>query len=261
MHGKPDSHRTALITGGGTGIGLAIARAFRARGLRVALCGRREAPLEEAARALGTPGEDTLAIPADVTDKAAVDRLVSAVVDRWGPIHVLVNNAGVSGITPIHEDAEARWRAILETNLTGMYLVTQRVLREMPDHAHGRIVNVSSVLGKFGVPGYTAYCTAKHGVIGFTRSLALEVVHRGITVNAVCPGWVDTAMAEQGMRETARMLGTTYEAFKAEALSRVPIKRFVEGEEVAALVCYLTSEAAAGMTGQAINICGGATTA
>jgi ketoreductase len=140
-----------------------------------------------------------------------------------------------------------------------MYLITKEVLQHMPEHQGGRVINISSVLGKFGVPGYAAYCTTKHGMIGFTRALALEVVDRGITVNAICPGWVDTEMATQGIKETAVLQGITPEEFKAQAVAAVPIKRFLETDEVARLVCYIASDLARGITGQAINICGGQT--
>jgi NAD(P)-dependent dehydrogenase (short-subunit alcohol dehydrogenase family) len=129
----------------------------------------------------------------------------------------------------------------------------------MPNHQGGRVITISSVLGKFGVPGYTAYCATKHGVIGFTRALALEVVERGITANTICPGWVDTAMAAQGMSETAAIQGITAEEFKAQAIAAMPIRRFIDADEVAELVCYVASENARGITGQALNICGGQT--
>jgi ketoreductase len=140
-----------------------------------------------------------------------------------------------------------------------MYLITKEVLKHMPDNAGGRIINISSVLGKFGVPGYTAYCTAKHGMIGFTRALALEVVKRGITVNTVCPGWVDTEMAALGIDESAALQGITAQQFKAQAVAAVPIHRFLDPDEIAELVAYIASDAAHGITGQALNICGGQT--
>jgi ketoreductase len=195
----------------------------------------------------------------DVRSKDDIRRGVETVVARWGAIHVLVNNAGISGLSLIDDPEDKKWYDILETNLNGMYLVTKETLRHMPRNAGGRVINISSVLGKFGVPGYTAYCTSKHGMIGFTRALALEVVNRGITVNTVCPGWVETEMANQGISETAALQGITPEEFKAQAVSAVPIQRFLDADEVAELVCYLASDQAGGITGQAINICGGQT--
>jgi NAD(P)-dependent dehydrogenase (short-subunit alcohol dehydrogenase family) len=129
----------------------------------------------------------------------------------------------------------------------------------MKSNANGRIINISSVLGKFGVPGYSAYCATKHGMIGFTRAVALEVVGRGITVNAICPGWVDTEMARLGLEESAANQGITPEEFKKQAVAAVPIGRFLDADEVAGLALYLASDKAAGITGQAINICGGQT--
>jgi NAD(P)-dependent dehydrogenase (short-subunit alcohol dehydrogenase family) len=125
--------------------------------------------------------------------------------------------------------------------------------------AGGRIVNVSSVLGRFGVPGYTAYCASKHAVIGFTRALSLELVGRGITVNAICPGWVDTEMAAQGMQLGANAMGITFEEFREKAIGRVPLGRIIQPEEVASLVKFLASPQASAITGQTYNICGGQT--
>ena len=207
-------------------------------------------------RSLSLP---VLPVQMDVRNKKDVRRAVSEVVAEWGEIHILVNNAGISGLITTDDPDDTKWYDILDTNLNGMYLITKEVLQHMPEHQGGRVINVSSVLGKFGVPGYTAYCTTKHGMIGFTRALALEVVNRGITVNAICPGWVDTEMATQGIKETAALQGITPEEFRAQAVAAVPIKRFLEADEVAGLVCYIASDLARGITGQAINICGGQT--
>jgi ketoreductase len=199
-----------------------------------------------------------------VTNAADVRSLVQAVVARWGQIHILVNNAGVNARIPIASDDDAGWRAVLDSTVLGAYYVTREVLRHMPERTRpaapgpgGRIINLSSILGRFGVAGYTAYCTAKHGIIGFTRALALEVADRGITVNAICPGWVETDMADRGMRETAAVIGVTKEEFRRQALDAVPIKRILDPREIADLVVYLASDAASGMIGQAINLDGG----
>ncbi len=251
--------RVALVTGGGTGIGLAIALAFLREGARVAIGSRNPAHLKTGDAAAREAGHEVLTIQTDVTDPTSVRAVVDGVVSRYGRLDILVNNAGISGRTPITDPDDARWHAILATNLTGAYLCSKQALRQMRGGEHGRIINLSSVLGRFGVPGYAAYCTAKHGIIGFTKALALEVAARGITVNAICPTWVDTDMARQGMAETASALGITVEEFRRQAIKGIPIQRMVEASEVGNLAVYLASPQAGGITGQAINICGGAT--
>ncbi len=251
--------RVALVTGGGTGIGLAIALAFLREGARVAIGSRNPAHLQAGSGAVREAGHEVLAIQTDVTDPSSVHAVVDGVVSRYGRLDILVNNAGTSGRTPITDPDDTGWHAILATNLTGAYLCSKQVLRQMKDGEHGRIINLSSVLGRFGVPGYAAYCAAKHGIIGFTKALALEVAARGITVNAICPTWVDTDMARQGMTETASVLGITVEEFRRQAIKGIPIQRMVEAAEVGNLAVYLASPQAGGITGQAVNICGGAT--
>jgi ketoreductase len=253
------TNKIALVTGGGTGIGKAIGVQLAKNGAKVALASRSHAHIDSAATELISLGLAVLPVQMNVRSKQDIERAVASVIAQWGAIHILVNNAGISGLSMIDDLDDSRWYDIIDTNLNGTYLVTKEVLKQMPDQSGGRIINISSVLGKFGVPGYTAYCTTKHGIIGFTRALALEVVHRGITVNAVCPGWVDTEMATLGIEETAALQGITPEQFKAQAVAAVPIKRFIEADEVANLVCYVASEQAKGITGQAINICGGQT--
>lgn len=253
------SGKVALITGGGTGIGKAIAQALAEEGARIALVSRNPSHLETAKAALQGLGHSVLTTQVDVRKKAEVQNAVSKVQDTWGSIDILVNNAGLSGLNLIDDEDDTQWYDILETNLTGLYLITKEALRVMRDNHNSRVINISSVLGKFGVAGYTAYCASKHGVIGFTKALALEVVSRGITVNAICPGWVDTDMARSGMDQIATTQGISVEEFKNHALDAVPIKRFLEPEEVARLVLYLASDKTSGITGQAINICGGQT--
>jgi ketoreductase len=251
--------KVAIVTGGATGIGKAIAAALAGGGARVAIASRNCAHLEAAANELKGNALAVLPVSMNVRSKPDVERAVGEITAQWGAIHILVNNAGVSGLSRIDDPDDSLWYDIIDTNLNGMYLVTKAVLQHMPDHQGGRVINISSVLGKFGVPGYVAYCATKHGMIGFTRSLALEVVGRGITVNTICPGWVDTAMATQGIKETAAVLGITPEQFRAQAVAAVPIQRFIDAQEVAELVCYVASELARGITGQALNICGGQT--
>ena len=251
--------RVALVTGGGTGIGLAIALAFLREGARVTIGSRNPVHLKEGSEAARRAGHAVLTLELDVTDPPSVRSAVDAVVSRYGRIDILVNNAGASGRTPMTDPNDARWHAIIQTNLTGAYLCSKQALRVMKDREHGRIINLSSVLGRFGVPGYAAYCAAKHGIIGFTKALALEVASRGITVNAICPSWVDTDMARQGIAETAAGLGVSAEEFRRQAVKEIPIQRMIEASEVGDLAVYLASPRAAAITGQALNICGGAT--
>ena len=251
--------KIALVTGGATGIGKAIGLQMAKNGAKVAIASRNHSRFERAAAEFEELGLSVLPLSMDVRKKRDIERAVDAILSKWGTIHILVNNAGISGLSMIDDPDDSKWFNIVDTNLNGMYLITKEILKHMPDHNGGRVINISSVLGKFGVPGYTAYCATKNGMIGFTRALALEVVDRGITVNTVCPGWVDTEMATQGINETAAFQGITPEEFRAQAVAGVPIKRFLQADEIAELVCYLASDQAKGITGQAINICGGQT--
>lgn len=246
-----------MVTGGGRGIGRAIARALGGPGTLVAVAGRTMNRLESTVLDLESLGGRALALQMDVSNPASVAAAASELRRAVDHVDVLVNNAGVGGGEPVAGSDIERWRRTIDTNLTGMYLVTRELLGLIPDG--GRIVNLSSVLGRFGVPGYTAYCASKHGVIGFTRALALELAPQRITVNALCPGWVDTEMAEMGMRQGAHATGRTFEEFRDWAINAVPIKRFIQPEEVAELVKFLASPAASAITGQTYNICGGQT--
>ena len=248
---------TTLVTGGGRGIGRAIALAFAEPGKHVIVTGRTTELLQQTASEIETRGARASAVTMDVTDADAVARGVESLTGDGFGIDVLVNNAGVGGGEPVEGSDVARWRQALDVNLFGMYLVTRAALPVM--RTGGRIVNLSSVLGRFGVSGYTAYCTAKHGVIGFTRALALELASRGITVNALAPGWVDTEMARQGMTAGAKATGMTYDEFRNTALGAVPINRIIQPDEVARLVRFLAAPESSAITGQVYNICGGQT--
>lgn len=248
---------TVLVTGGGRGIGRAIALAFAEPGNLVAIAARTRTQLEDTAQVIRARGARALVLAVDITDEGAVARAFEEFRAASPSLDVLVNNAGVGGGLPIDQTDTASWKRVLDTNVWGTFLVTRQAVPLLAPG--GRILNMSSVLGRFGVAGYTAYCASKHAIIGFTRALALEVASRGMTVNALCPGWVDTDMAEQGMRIGAKATGITYEEFRAQAMDRVPIGRMIQPEEVATLVRFLASPQASAITGQTYNICGGQT--
>jgi len=247
--------RVIVVTGGGRGIGRAIALAFAEAGTTIVIAGRTKPQLEETASTLRGRGATAIALELDVTDGMQVASAIARLRSDVRSVDVLVNNAGLGGGEPVQQSDEAAWRRIIETNLIGTYLVTRAVLPLMREG--GQIVNISSVLGRFGVPGYTAYCASKHALIGFTRALSLELAPRAIAVNAICPGWVETDMAVEGMTLGAQAMGTTYEDFRRRALKAVPIKRIIQPEEVARLVKFLAAPESSAITGQTYNICGG----
>jgi NAD(P)-dependent dehydrogenase (short-subunit alcohol dehydrogenase family) len=256
---KTTMSRTVVVTGGGRGIGRAIALAFAEPGAHIVITSRTESQLQQTVAELTAKGAQATAIRMDVSDEASVAHGFGTLHGMVKHVNVLINNAGVGGGEVVQGSDVARWKRTLDTNLFGMYLVTRQVLPLMADG--GRVVNLSSVLGRFGVPGYTAYCASKHGVIGFTRALSLEVVKRRITVNAIAPGWVETDMASLGMAQGAKYAKVTFDEFKDQQISAVPIKRIIEPTEVAALVKFLCSADASAITGQTYNICGGQTMA
>ncbi len=249
--------KTVVVTGGGRGIGRAIALAFAEPDAHVIITSRTASQLEQTAAEIQARGARATAIAMDVSDEASVAHGFGTLHGQAKDVHVLINNAGVGGGEIVQGSDIARWKKTIDTNLFGMYLVTRQILPLMA--AGGRIVNLSSVLGRFGVPGYTAYCASKHGVIGFTRALSLETLKRKITVNAIAPGWVDTDMATLGMTQGATYAKTTFDEFKDRQLAAVPIKRMIDPGEVAALVKFLCSPDASAITGQTYNICGGQT--
>lgn len=247
--------KTALVTGGSAGIGKAIAQKLGEDGARIAICGRSAKRLKEAAAEMAATGIEVLQTTCDVRRLSDVERFVDAAVQEYATIDILVNNAGAIHETPLTEVNDEDWHRILQTVLDGTYYLTTRVLKHMPDN--GRIVNISSVLGKIGVPGSSAYCAAKHGLIGFTKAASLELAPRGITVNAVCPGWVETDLAREVMGGIAERAGMTYEEIRRDALARVPLGQMIQPEEIASLVHLLVSPCGANITGQAYNITGG----
>lgn len=244
-----------LVTGGGRGIGRAIAVAFAEPGATVAIAARTSTQLDATATEITERGAEAIPLVMDVTDTRSIESAFTRLRERALALDVVVNNAGKGGGERVQGSDDRAWRTIIDTNIVGTYLVCRAALPLMSDG--GRIINLSSVLGRFGVPGYTAYCASKHAIIGFTRALALELTGRSITVNAICPGWVETDMAVEGMTLGAAAMGTTYEDFRRRALRAVPIGRIIQPDEIATLVRFLASPSASAITGQTYNICGG----
>lgn len=240
--------RTILITGGSSGIGLEAARAFVIQGDTVHIASRSSEKLEAARAELGAVETHQL----DVTDQPAVDSLIA----RIGPLDVLVANAGVCLQARLDdEDSDQIWHHTMDVNVHGVYYCVKAAAKTMPDGAS--IVTISSGLGKNARAAYEAYTASKHAVLGLTKSVALELAPRGIRVNAVCPGWVDTPMSRADSAEGARRAGVETERFREQAIEGIPLGRMVEPEDVAGLIEFLCSEKASAITGQSYNIsCG-----
>jgi len=252
--------RHALVTGAGRGIGAAIARRLLAEGASVTLLGRQAGTLQETAAALRehAPAGAALAIEAaDIADADAVAWAFAAAAERLGPIAVLVNNAGQARSAPFGKTDLALWQSMLEVNLTGTFLCIQAALPAMLAAGWGRIVNVASTAGLTGYGYVSAYCAAKHGVIGLTRALALEVAAKGVTVNAVCPGYTETDIVREAVANIVAKTGRSEAEARAELAAVNPQKRLVQPDEVADAVAWLCRPAAGAMTGQAIAVAGG----
>ncbi|MGZ4458743.1 MAG: SDR family NAD(P)-dependent oxidoreductase [Nocardioidaceae bacterium] len=241
----------ALVTGASKGIGLACASALSAAGYRVALLSRSRESLEK----VSLPGE-TLVVPADVTDPAALEDAFGLVESTWGPIDVLVVNAGAGASSPLAETSDEEWLRMLDLNLTAPFRCIRRALPSMLARGHGRIVVVASVAAKHGESRIAAYTASKHGVLGLVRSAAAEHARTGVTVNAVCPGYVDTPMTDDSVAQIAARTGRTLDEARALLERRQPIGRLVTTDEVAAAVMLCVENGA--VNGQGINVDGGA---
>jgi NAD(P)-dependent dehydrogenase (short-subunit alcohol dehydrogenase family) len=254
-------NQVAIVTGAGRGIGREIAWALGEAGVSVVLAARNLSQLREVATTICRRDGKALPLSTDVTDKSAVDRLVAATLKEFGRVDILVNNAGANYIASLIMADDQRWRHIFEVNLFGVYLCTKAVLPRMIRAKAGRIINIASVAGKVGAPYNSAYSASKAAVIGFTKSVALEVAKLGITVNAICPWHVDTQLVHESMAARSSLFGKNEEEYLAEIVAQNPQKRLITAKEVAALAVFLASPAAKGINGQAVNQCGGAVTA
>ena len=245
--------RHAVVTGGGRGIGAAIATALAAEGARLTLIGRDEARLQDLLETLPI-GQ---AVRCDVADEAAVAAAFAESKRAFGPVTILVNNAGAAESAPFARTSLELLRRMLDVNLIGTFLCTRAALPGMLDAGFGRIVNVASVAGLKGAAYISAYCAAKHGVIGLTRALALETAAKGITVNAVCPSYTDTEMARAAIANIVARTGRSAAEAEAELVRKNPQGRLIRPAEVAATVLWLCAPGAEAITGQAIAIAGG----
>lgn len=254
-----DSPGVALVTGATSGIGLEVTRRLAARGTRVFICARTAENVSSTVKTLSDEGLRVAGTAGDVRSRESVNRVVQAAVDRFGPLSILVNNAGRSGGGVTAQITDELWQDVIDSNLTSVFLVTRECLTTggLDRSPSGRIINIASTGGKQGVPFGAPYSAAKGGVIAFTKALAKELAQTGVTVNAVCPGYVETPMAERVRQSYAATRGITEEQVLTEFNAKIPLGRYSTPEEVAGLVEYLTTDTAASITAQALNVCGG----
>ena len=240
------SGKTAIVTGASRGIGAAIAQRLCEAGANVVLCSRSAEAVAQVAETLQEKGYTTLSTAADISQKADVEELIEKTIAQFSQIDILVNNAGITRDTLLMRLKDEDWDAVLQTNLTGTMRCTRAVLRPMIRQRSGRIINISSVIGLMGNAGQASYAAAKAGIIGLTKATAKEVGARGITVNAIAPGFITTDMTAQISEENQKQL-----------LELIPLQDFGHPEDVADAVCFLASDAARYITGQTLQVDGG----
>ena len=246
--------KIALITGGGRGIGRAIALAFAREGARIAVAARTAEQVEQVAAEIGNAA---IALVCNVSDSESVTHVFAQTRERLGDVDILVNNAGIAESATLVTTTDELWHRHLAINLSATFYCTRAALPAMLKNNWGRVINVASIAAKTGAPYIAAYSASKHGVLGLTRSVALEVADKGVTVNAICPGYVDTDMVTRGIEKITTRTGRS----AAEALETLekmsPQNRLVTPEEVAAVALLLASEEGRGINGQGINVDGG----
>ena len=248
--------RHALVTGAGTGIGEAISRQLHAQGYRVTLLGRRREPLVALSATLGA---NSHAVSGDVTDRAGIASAFATARERFGDIEILVNSAGMAPTAPFHRLDFADWQRTMDVNVNGVFHCSQIALEAMLGAGWGRIINIASVASLRGFPYVSGYCASKHAVLGLTRAVALEVATQGVTVNAICPGYVDTDIVRAAIAEIISKTGRTEDEAMEHFTQSNPQGRLIEASEVASAVSWLCSDGAASVTGQAVAIDGGGT--
>jgi NAD(P)-dependent dehydrogenase (short-subunit alcohol dehydrogenase family) len=256
---QPLAGRHALVTGGARGIGAAVTRTLLHHGARVTMLGRNPDALGKASATFGS-GQLLDYVRADVGDAGEVARAFASARERSGPVDILVNNAGQAASAPFRKTDPALWRKMMTVNLDGTYHCVQAALPAMLDARWGRVVNIASTAGLVGYAYVAAYCAAKHGVIGLTRALAIEVASKGVTVNAVCPGYTATEMFEETVANIVATTGRTPDQAATELLSRNPQRRLILPDEVANAVAWLCLPGSEAVTGQAITVAGGEVT-
>ncbi|MDE3229802.1 MAG: SDR family oxidoreductase [Chloroflexota bacterium] len=255
----PLAGKRALVTGASKGLGRAIALALAEAGADVAVNARSEEQLAPVRDAILTLGRRSLALPTDVVDANSVRlRLAEPLIAAWGGLDILVNNAGGAIAAEFATHSDAEWERIIALNLHSVYNVTKAFAAGLITQRSGRVINIASIAGKVGEKNITAYTAAKHGVVGLTKALAAEWNPYGITVNAICPGYVDTPMTETTIANIQARTGMSAEQARAALEKKNPQRRLITSEEVASLAVFLALDASRGITGQAINVDGGA---
>src|SRR5262245_26992983 len=250
--------KVALITGGSGGLGKAMAQAFAIQGYRVVIAARDETNLNLTVAEIAGKGRQVLPIPCDVTDRGRVKLLAARIESELGTVQILINNAGSARAVRFTDSPDQLWDETLETNLTGVYNCCKVFLPRMIETQWGRIINIASTTAKVGYRHVTAYTASKHGLLGLTRSLALETAPQGVTVNAICPGYIDDERTRENARLMAEKTGKSAAAVLRLFAASAPQNRLISPDEVASLALLIASEKLAAMTGQAINVDGGA---